>query len=86
MDAIMELPSPFIFHPGAESRHRDTLPVSPMSKVSVELDAFIETTSATLSSGVQSPETPPGDAYGLPRRLLEEHVSPLKVAKRASRF
>lgn len=48
---------------------RDTIPLSPMSKLSEELDAFIETIPAGEAE-VQFPET-----------LTDGHVSPLQIVK-----
>ncbi|KAJ6585814.1 hypothetical protein B0H19DRAFT_1110805 [Mycena capillaripes] len=92
MQAIMELPSPFIFGAapgaGATADHRgrarqDSLPVSPMSKLSEELDEFIEALPAPLSAAGQYPETPASAAYDMP--LPESsagHVSPLQIRRR----
>ncbi|KAJ7133167.1 hypothetical protein C8R44DRAFT_730362 [Mycena epipterygia] len=70
MDAIMELPSPVIFIPDTEQDvDGDTIPVSPMSKLSEELDAFIET-------------IPPGEAeVQFPETPTDVHVSPLQIVK-----
>jgi hypothetical protein len=85
MEAIMELPSPFIFGAGpavaADPARRDTLPVSPMSKLSEELDEFIETLPAPLSAAQQSPETPASAAYGFAKHSSVGHVSPLQIRK-----
>lgn len=85
MEAIMELPSPFIFGAGpaaaADPPRRDTLPVSPMSKLSEELDEFIETLPAPLSAAQQSPETPASAAYGFAKHSSVGHVSPLQIRK-----
>ncbi|KAJ6542206.1 hypothetical protein DFH09DRAFT_1174276 [Mycena vulgaris] len=80
IDAIMELPSPFIFHPDGESVQGNTLPVSPMPRLSEELDSFIEMTPAATSA-TQSPETPGLDAYNFPMPPTQTHVPPLIIAK-----
>lgn len=91
MTAIMELPSPFIFgaHPSTESdpSHRDTHPasVSPMSKLSNELDEFLDDsvlptpTPDTAGHHWQAPETPPEAAYN--PRHFDARVPPLQIRK-----
>ncbi|KAJ6455328.1 hypothetical protein C8R47DRAFT_1228274 [Mycena vitilis] len=83
MESITEIPSPFIFAaaPGAASdpARPDSYPVSPMSKLSSELEEFMDDIPEPPSAAVQSPETPGLAAY-LPARG-SVHITPLQIRK-----
>ncbi|KAJ7723790.1 hypothetical protein B0H16DRAFT_1597939, partial [Mycena metata] len=90
MDSIMELPSPFIFASRTESEsppQRDSMPVSPMSKLSEELDSFIETIPAPRSAEQGWSEISAPVAYGVPASTYasDGHVSPLLIRKNGAR-
>ncbi|KAJ7440611.1 hypothetical protein FB451DRAFT_1300020 [Mycena latifolia] len=84
MDSILELPSPFIFHPdaGGELPRRDSLPVSPTSPLSAleELDSF--PLPPVSLPRVPRPESPAPTPRALPILPLDAPVPPLQIAKK----
>ncbi|KAJ7160391.1 hypothetical protein C8R46DRAFT_1107957 [Mycena filopes] len=68
---------------------RDSIPVSPMSKLSEELDSFIDHAHSNDNPEEQWPETPASAAYSVPTThghggSGQGHVSPLSIRKNAA--